>query len=287
MSNSVPLQDGLGDLFGEEMGKGRTLSVALPPGRIILSDEGKGEPALWITEEPASSDLWTQLHTEHQRSGLWPLMLSSLSDDYNAGALRPWESGELYLSLISSPDLHDPAALLAAWWSQYTESDAESDPLPETERLAVTAPFGRQWPGLAPAGVIQADPDVLAGEYAAHLVSRDPSMRLGLVAAGRGADSLSACGWSGPMNYTNDTGEIAAVVRGWEDRYGVRVVGAGFSELFLSVAAPPTTLDEALHVAAEHFALSPDNIWQGQAPYTLAAYAEHLMQLNTWEFWWD
>jgi hypothetical protein len=115
-----------------------------------------------------------------------------------------------------------------------------------------------------------AEPDALASEYAAHLISRDPSMRLGLVAANRGADALATAGWTGPANYTNDTGEIAAVVRSWEDRYGARVIGAGFADLYLSVAAPPTTLDEALHIAAEHFAFCPDNIWQNSHPHTLA-----------------
>jgi hypothetical protein len=50
-------------------------------------------------------------------------------------------------------------------------------------------------------------------------------MRLGLVAAERGADALAAAGWSGPLNYTNDTGEISAVVRDWERRFGVRARG--------------------------------------------------------------
>jgi hypothetical protein len=98
---------------------------------------------------------------------------------------------------------------------------------------------------------------------------------------------LATSGWAGLANYTNDTGKISAVVRDWERRFGVRVVGVGFADLFLSVAAPPTTLDEALPVAAEHFALCPDNVWQGQKPYTLAAYAERLVGINSWEFWWD
>jgi hypothetical protein len=37
-------------------------------------------------------------------------------------------------------------------------------------------------------------------------------------------------------------------------------------------------------VAAEHFAFCPENMWQGTA---LAAYAEQLIGVNHWGFWWD
>ncbi|MFE5491809.1 DUF4253 domain-containing protein [Streptomyces virginiae] len=56
------------------------------------------------------------------------------------------------------------------------------------------------------------------------------------------------------------------VLRDWEHRFGARVVAVGFDTLHLSVAAPPMSGQDALLVAAEHFALSPDNIWQGSRP---------------------
>ncbi len=113
-------------------------------------------------------------------------------------------------------------------------------------------------------------------------------MRIALIAADSGADALTRAGWSGPANYTNDTAKISAVIRSWQDRFGVRVIGlAGYATLHLSVAAPPTTHDEALHIAAEHFALCPDNIWQSVKPYTLAAYAERLIDEQSWTFRWD
>jgi hypothetical protein len=124
-----------------------------------------------------------------------------------------------------------------------------------------------------------------AAEYADELLAADSSMRLGLVPAGSGAEALRECGWQGPLNYTNDTGQIAAVVLDWERRFGAQVVGVGFAELYLSVAAPPTTVAEALQVAAEHFALCPDNVWQGCG--NLAAYAEQLVNATAWTFWWD
>ena len=98
-------------------------------------------------------------------------------------------------------------------------------------------------------------------------------------------DALAVCGWTGPLNFTDDTGEIAAVVGDWQDRFGARVVGAGFADLYLTVAAPPATLEEALPIAAEHFAMCPDNVCQGAG--TLTAYARGLIGTPVWQFWWD
>jgi len=54
----------------------------------------------------------------------------------------------------------------------------------------------------------------------------------------------------------------------------------------LSIAAAPTTIEEAVNVAAEHFAFCPDNIWQGHTP-NLTAYAGRLLDSPLWSFWWD
>jgi Domain of unknown function (DUF4253) len=78
------------------------------------------------------------------------------------------------------------------------------------------------------------------------------------------------------------------VVRSWEDRFGVRVVRVGSDTLHLSVAAPPTTVEHALRVAAEHWAFCPDNVFQGPADAnTLTSYAEQIRGKNSWSFWWD
>ncbi len=284
MSSDLPVPGQLADLFAEGAGH-RVLPGALPPGRIVRAlDDRSGRPALWMSDGPASEGLWAQAYADRSRSGLWPLFLEPLRNDEG---YRPWESGELAFKWSTPADRHDPASLLAGWWANYTNYDPDYDPLTNAaERHAVTAPYGTQWPGLAPGREPAAGPDAMALQYAAHLLSQDPSLRLGLVAADRGADALTAAGWTGPLNYTNDTGQIAAIMRSWEDRFGARVVGVGFADLYVSVAAPPATLDEALPVAAEHFAFCPDNIWQGH-PHTLTGYASRLAGTNTWEFWWD
>nr|WP_110945815.1 DUF4253 domain-containing protein [Streptomyces avicenniae] len=242
---------------------------------MITSDEGEGDvQPLWLSDEPPAMNLWGRIRAAHADTGLWPLLLLPLDRDDD---FRPWATGELFPENVSSPGDHDAAALLTEWWGNHISTEEDSAP--------ATAPFGRDWPGLAQTSPGTEAPDVLAAEYALAFASFQPEARLGLVAAPRGADALAAVGWDGPVNYAGDTGKYAAVLRSWEERFGVRVVAVGFATLYLSVAAPPTTRDEALAVAAEHFAFCPDNIWQG--PGDLATYAERLVDGDSWQFWWD
>ncbi|MFD5123998.1 DUF4253 domain-containing protein [Streptomyces sp. NPDC058385] len=258
----------------------------LPPGRLVTSDEGNGDAQpLWLSDRPATAELWTRMHADHPRSGLWPLLLDSLNP--NDGEFRPWGSGEVFTEQMSAPAHHDPARLLEQWWATYTAVDEGDDMLDADRRLAVTAPFGQTWPGHAPSWKTEANPDGLAAEYVQAFLADRPLTRLGLVAAASGAEALTAAGWAGPCNYDNDTAKFSAVVRDWERRFGARVVAVGFSTLHLSVAVPPTNEHEALLVAAEHFAFCPDNIWQGSRPYTLAAYSERITGTHHWDFWWD
>ncbi|WP_405019950.1 DUF4253 domain-containing protein [Kitasatospora sp. NBC_00070] len=262
------------------------IGIPLPPGRMIISDEGDGDlQPLWLSDGPASAGLWVMVRAEHVRTGLWPLLLDS-GEPFDS-EFRPWGAGELFPERMSSPDAHDPAELLARWWKDYTTLDEEDDMLSPEERQAVTAPFGQLWPGLASSPRSLLDPDEMAAEYAEHFVARRPQSRLGLVVAGTGSDAITVAGWDGPLNYDNDTAKFSAVVRGWEQRFGARVVAVGPATLHLSVAAPPLTAADALLVAAEHFAFCPDNVWQSSHPYTLTAYSEQLIGAHCWEFWWD
>jgi hypothetical protein len=287
----------LGRLFGDG-GVGRTLPVALPAGRLVwpggrqywigASGRVTARPAYWLSEQPATAALWRRLRAEHDRSGLWPVLLASL----NGQPERPWIVGEIDPESVDAIDADDPEEFLATLWTDWVEFDERHPELfgeGEVERdLHEVAPFGRAWPGLAPAGELLEDPAVVADWYAGQLV--DGTVRLGLVAADRSADALAVIGWHGPGNYVQETARLAAVVRSWEDRFGARVVGIGFDTLHLSIAAPPVTPEHALQVAAEHFAFSTDTILAdliGFKPHPLAAYAKQLRNERSWSFWWD
>lgn len=271
---------------------GRAPAAALPPGRIIRTEEDD-RPALWLSDDPAPPGLWAQFAAEHPATGLWPLLVDP-DDHGRSGAAAP--CGELYEPPGTPIADHDADTVLAARWAEVTEPD-EPD---ETEEPAPGeqpqpgaedhAPFGRRWPGLAPAtGASPAapTPQAHAAATAAALAAARPGARLGLVAADRSADAPAGCGWSGPVNYTGDMSAFSAVLRSWEDRFGARVVGMGFDTLLLSVASPPRDEATALRVAAEHHAFCPDNVWQNTPGGTLARYAASLVGEDVWSFWWD
>lgn len=259
---------------------GSTLGLALPAGRLIdATDEGPWhEPLLWHADAPSTPGDWAAHHDAYRSAGLVPVVI-----DVGGGQGGP-QDWELMPADASYPGDHDPEEVLTEFWEEYAAQD-------ET------------WPGLAPAtiGTTDADAgtgtgtgtqqaDTLAAQLADSFLAPGSSYkepRLALVPARRSADVPAAIGWSGPANYESDTARLCAVLRSWEDRFGIRVLALTFNQLVLSVAAPPTTVAEAEAIAAEHFAFCPDNITQG-THNTLRAYAEHELLTNrTWSFWWD
>jgi Domain of unknown function (DUF4253) len=269
-------------------GLGRTLSVALPAGRLVGTAahprrRTRVRPALWLSDEPAPATLWTRLRAEHGRSGLWPLLLEGfgnfdVDDADDAKELAyPW-GGEASAEPVSAIDGHDAAGFLAAKWAAMVEVNDEMF----WEYPEFLLPFGRDWPGLAAPGELTGDPGVVADRCAEQ--APDGDLRLGLVAVRRGADALVATGWMGPVNYFDQVAPLAAVVRSWEDRFGARVVGLDGATALLSVAAPPVTFEHALHVAAEHLMCCSDHV---TGVGTLAEYAEEICGKTTWSFWWD
>ncbi|MEU6848598.1 DUF4253 domain-containing protein [Actinacidiphila alni] len=259
---------------------GAALDLRLPPGSLVdTTHEGRWhEPLLWYADGPATADTWRSL-LPARAAGLQPVLIE-------AGA--PHSKGpsgwDLMPELTSYPGDHDAEEVLAGFWTDLLEDVAE-----EGEEDEVLAPYGTQWPGLATALAPAVDPDEAAAAITADLVTTDwlEKPHAALVHARRSADIPAALGWSGPLNYENDPARLCAVLRSWEDRFGIRVVALAFDRLTLTVAAPPRTQEEAEAVAAEHYAFCPDNIDQGTYE-TLREYAaKAVLDVHTWSFWWD
>ncbi|MFF4586531.1 DUF4253 domain-containing protein [Streptomyces sp. NPDC001388] len=245
---------------------GRSLGLQLPPGRLIdATAEGPWhEPLLWHAERPAAPGNWSALGARSARAGLLPVLVDLGGAE---GGPQEWE---LLPGEPSYPGDHDPEEVLAEYWEE-------------------VAAEGEEWPGPARGLTLVSDPDTRAAQVADSLAAEGRSWfrtpHLALVPARRSADVPAAIGWTGPAGYESDTARLCAVLRSWEDRFGIRVVGLGFDVLVLSVAAPPATPEEARAVAAEHFAFCPDNITQG--PGSPEAYARQLLGEHLWSFWWD
>jgi hypothetical protein len=242
-----------------------SLGLRLPAGELVdATDDGPWhEPLLWLTGARAAPGDWAAVRAAAPGVGLLPVVL-----EVGAGHEGP-RQWELMPAEVSYPGDHDAEEVLAELWDEYGEAD---------------------WPGPADGLRSGADPDSVADGVVDSLLRDGGSLkdaRLGLVPARRSADVPAAIGWTGAVNHEGDVGRLCAVLRSWEDRFGIRVVALGFDTLLVSVAAPPTTLAEAEAVAAEHFAFCPDNIWQGSEP-SLTAYAErHVLDQPVWQFWWD
>ncbi|MFE6200065.1 DUF4253 domain-containing protein [Streptomyces sp. NPDC057838] len=245
---------------------GRALGLRLPAGVLVdTTDAGSWhEPLLWCARE-RSRPGDRELLEPARRSGLLPVVL-----DVGGGHGGP-DRWELAPADVSYPGDHDAEEVLAEHWARHA---ADGDP----------------WPGADTAPPAHRDPDEVAAEVTDTLVDdggplKDP--RLALVPARRSADVPAAIGWTGAVHHEADPARLGAVLRDWEDRFGIRVTGLGFDQLLVSVAAPPTTLADARAVAAEHFAFCPGNVRHGADP-TLRAYAEQqVLGRRTWHFWWD
>ncbi len=251
----------------------RALDVDLPAGRLGVPEEGTGR--FWLSDGPASADLWVRLRQAHARSGLWPVFASESLGTPE----RPWVTG---VAIPPRPVARignlDAGAVLEAFWREWIGDDELDD-----DTLAVLEPFGRIWPGLAPATDSRQDPGEFADRYLRD--NNDGTSRIMLVPAARSADVITALGWFGPCNFTNDTPLLSAVLRSWEDRFGARVIEIGSDVLHVVVAAPPVTAEHAELVAAEHHAFCRDVV----AHYdTIREYAaDVVLGKPDWSFWWD
>ena len=249
---------------------GRSLGLDLPPGALLDTtvDGPWDEPLLWRGDAPAAPGDWLRLASARRTAGLHPVLVGGRAD----GERHP-DKWELDPGLASYPGDHDAEEVLADLWEECAAEAEEAD-----------------WPGLATAGPLDADPDARASEVTDSLVGGASWLaepRLALVPARRSADIPAAIGWCGPVNHTNDVAPLCAVLRSWEDRFGIRVVALTFDQLVVSVAAPPETLAEAEAIAAEHYAFCPDNIEQSDHG-SLREYAEReVLGARSWTFWWD
>jgi len=158
---------------------------------------------------PDAGRVWAALGDAHQQTGLVPFLLAGLD-----GTARPWESGEFdFPADTAELDHMDAASVLAALW------DGKTEDWEHVESIGATAPFARQFPGLAPASEQQLDPGQIRG-----VLSSLPAARIGLVPATRPADVLPLIGWT-PSDQSPDALPVAVILRSWEDRFGAQVAG--------------------------------------------------------------
>jgi hypothetical protein len=250
--------------------------VPLPAGRRVVAGYGSGQPVAWATSEPVPDAglVWQALSDLHRETGLIPVLMAGLDD----AARRPWDYGEFDDPAdIAQLDRMDAAVVLASSWDGVLPVDeADEDPVPAQQR----APFGRRFPGLAPAAECQ----LTAAELRDVLAAR-PASRLALVPANRPADVLPLLGWNGVTNRWGEATPVAAVLRSWEARFGARLLQVGYADIQVLAERPPRDLSAAQRVAAEHLALCDE--CGGDGLVSVGQISERLLESPVWSFWWD
>jgi hypothetical protein len=277
-----------------------SLPTGLPQGRLIVpdlqyaGDEPIAEPVLWVSDDPVADAgaLWARLLSIHPDFGLWPLLLMGrpvsprrarlFPEKARAEIGRPWHSAELAPVPTERIDEANAEQVLAGWWDRaFGEEKWQTRPW-NVQRIQ---PF-RSWPGLAPSSVPGRDPDqratsvVTAPGRIAELTMYEGDPYVGLVQAQDGAAAIASSGWLSRAGAVADT---AAVIRSWQERFGARLCSLSMDTLGVSVAWPPTNIEQARRVAAEHYAFCPDLVAAG----TLDDRARSLVDAEVWAFWWD
>jgi len=245
---------------------GRQLGLQLPEGRIVPDPDGA--PILWLSDAAVDAPTMTRLHTDVERTGLWPVALNH--EGYTEPVQPDWPSAPF-----------DADTVLAAWSTEYRPlTDYHDYDGCETCEAMIQVP--RTFPGASFAAETDHDPGQAAAVVVADFLTEAPY--LGLVTCEYSADIPTALGWSGPANRHHEIARFSAILRKWEDRYGARVVALFGASLVCSVARPPRTLDQALELAKEQLAFCPDLTGEF---LSLNFHARSLIGTSSWSFWWD
>jgi len=275
------------------LGPVRSASADLPaPGPLRLGDVylGSGRPvravpapAMWLTDDEVTgaAERWRGLVDQFPETGLWPLLTMPLEF---VPTQRPWDAAEFDSGSVADADVVDLAEFFAGAWSGWLVPMGED---PYVEHLR---PFGAPFPGLAPPMRADGDP----ASVSADRLDRFGLCRLGVVRCDRPADAVAAIGWTGACNYCQPS-EVTAVLRSWEDRFGVVLAGLGFARMTLLVPHPPADEEEALPIAAEMVALcrdvisfdGPTDAFGHRSGGTVAGLARCLVGEPVWTLWWD
>lgn len=253
-------------------GELRVGTVALPYGRRVLNAEA--QPVAWGTIDPVaqSGNTWIALSEIRRDTGLVPVLMGSK----RRAPTRPWDEYEFTEPTdLASIGAFDPAGVLARAWNERVPVRDDWEDSRDLMR-----PFGREFPGLAPA-----EPGELSSGELRQALEGVPAMRVGLVPAARPADALARLGWYGASQRFEEPLALASVLRSWEDRFGAFLFYVGLADIRLVVRRPPRTESAATRIAAEHYAFADE--WGGRALGSVADIGAMLVNSPVWAFWWD
>jgi hypothetical protein len=210
---------------GVAAGHQRIHGVPLPLSirqRFGTADNSR-QAVAWVTSPPMpdAGQAWLALRDAQTTTGLVPVLIPPGEDVSESGITEDFGfHGTQDVSLIESMSAQ---TVLEAGWDTGEES---LDPDLAEER----APFGAEFPGLAPSEETRPPKAMLR----AAVTAEGPAF-LGLVAARRPPDIPAAVRWSvfgsdAPWTPQARSLEISAVLRSWEDRFGACLLRIGLNQ---------------------------------------------------------
>ncbi len=196
----------------------------------------------WVTNGPvpSSGEAWARIAEAFPTTGLWPIEV-----EISFGPGMPLRPEELQPTDVSVVDNLVAAEVFERLWSE--TAFARVDGWPEA------------FPGLATADFAERPAPIGETAYDSYLL---------LVPVHRPADVPAVLGWT--MPYAT-SGELSAVLRSWEDRFGWRLQSLSLGPM--RVARGSMSLDDAneFKLLAEMVALGPE-FMADLAPSELLAY---------------
>jgi len=253
--------------------------------------EARGKVEVWFSDELPEDlvELWPRLLESAEVTGLYPFICWR-DDPYQVQDLS--EVDAIRLDDVLAADFVEYRRRRLPYWSNPA---AGGDVLPDDDDPEDMEPWPHDpgppfetWPGLAAgdpgtgAGVSAAE----AGRWAVEeLLGDEPfvhTCQLALVPARRSADVPAIVGWAAEAPVPL----LCALLRSWEERFGVRVVSGFGGALTVSVARPPLDVPHAEQLALEHVLSTADNIVD-DPPTPFPEYANGLVGRHQWRFWWD
>lgn len=248
-----------------------------------------GSTEIWFADElPGNIDeLWAPLLRQASTTGLRPHLCRA---DELGRPEDPAAVDAIPLEKVLAAAFAEYRRKRLPYWSDPSTADLldEDDPEDVEPWPHDPGPPFESWPGCAPAGPVVPGgvaPEDAAARTVVDLLRTEPyagSLVLALVPARRSADVPALLGWDrgGPLPL------LTGLLRGWEERFGARVVATYGADLHISVARPPLDRAGAERLALEHVLSTADDVVD-DPPTPFPEYARGLVGRTEWHFWWD
>jgi hypothetical protein len=228
--------------------------------------DGRRVKVMQVSGEKAV-ETWRALREEATGSGQWPVLIGAPDDASLLADVVGFncEDGHTFRGTLQKASNIDVARALSRVARDYGVSARDlrgSPPLPEY-------PYPKDR-FLVPLDVGTGDPL--------------PEVEIALLPINQGWQATAMLPW-GNYNENPEPAVHTAVLRSWSRRYGAELVSMTGDVIEMAVTHPPTTDQEALALAREHFSYAPDIVQQGVGDVETLAAA--LKDGHAWYFWWD